>query len=98
MQKRRTAIIIDGDMTQHYRESVKMLKIDWKNGSADDGTRNARKKIVITGDWDPKWDAVDRSQVRLRILRLRQHDLLHQIRRLLGVNRHRDRMIRKVQN
>ena len=38
-----------------------MFKIDWKNGCADDSADVARKKIIITGDWDPKWDAVDIS-------------------------------------
>ena len=38
-----------------------MFDIDWKNGCADDGAKAARKKIIITGDWDPSWDAVDVS-------------------------------------
>ncbi|MBP5531937.1 MAG: CapA family protein [Lentisphaeria bacterium] len=38
-----------------------MLKIDWKNGCACDGAKVACKNIVITGDWDPCWDAVDVS-------------------------------------
>lgn len=33
-----------------------MLKIDWDNGCASDGSGVKCKRIVITGDWVPFWD------------------------------------------
>ena len=38
-----------------------MLKMDWRSGSAADDSGTACRKIVIAGDWDPVWDAVDVS-------------------------------------
>ena len=33
-----------------------MIKIDWDNGRASDGSDGECKKIIITGDWVPVWD------------------------------------------
>ena len=33
-----------------------MIKIDWDNGRASDGSDAECKKIIITGDWVPCWD------------------------------------------